>query len=287
MLGLAFPALALGESSSVWVKPLSSFVLPGAGQWIDGQYKEAAAFSGIAAGGLVLHSWASDQDEKQHPCYHSERADNQPKQCNPVPERLKDLGVQYYLAAGGMSAYYSFQSALPARQAEGEFAFLKKPDKVDEILTAPFHFSYVTRWTTFVPLLIPLIGFPGSNHVRFDDAALAGMTSYNAGTWEESFFRGYLMPNFTQTMNSPLMGNVTSSAIFGAAHYGKNGSAFPWPQTVIGFYLGWLTQRNDWSIQESIFIHTWWDVFTLVGEYMRNRDDRGMVLQIPLLSTTF
>lgn len=290
---LFFPLIALGDAfdfslkkdpekkRGVWLAPLTSLVFPGADQWYEGQTTEAAAFTGVAAGGIGLTLYSHKQHLRQEPCY----ANYEPK-CNPDPYRLEDLGQQYYMAAGGMSAYYSFQTAVKQRKADGEFAFIKKPDEMDEILLAPFRFSFLTRWTTFVPLLVPLLAFPGAHHIRFDDSALAAAKSYNAGTWEESFFRGYLMPNMNQSWNSPFLSNAGSSFLFGAAHTGQV-KGFPWPQTLLGFYLGWVTQRNDWSIQESIFIHAWWDVITIVGDYILERDSHDLVIRLPILATTF
>lgn len=51
------------------------------------------------------------------------------------------------------------------------------------------------------------------------------------------------------------------------------------------FYEGWLTQRNDRSIRESIFHHFWYDVVISVTELLV--EERRPVIRITLPTIRF
>lgn len=273
----------------IWIGPLSSLVLPGANQWYEGQLPEGAIFSGVALAGLGLNRYAQIKIDRQEPCYQDDK--NDPYfyyQCNQTPYRLKALGNQMYMASGGLSAYYSFQMAMKQRKEKlGEYGFIKEEDTINDVVLAPFKLSFLTRWTSWVPLGLLALGMR-TTHLRGDDMAIATGESYNAGVWEEGFFRGYLMPAITQSSGSPFLGNFSSNLIFAAGHLPnqKKGN-LPFTEFLAGYYLGWVTQRNKWSIQESVFIHFWVDVIGIVSTYSEDREESRLTLYLPLLQTAF
>ncbi|HXH31467.1 MAG TPA: CPBP family intramembrane glutamic endopeptidase [Bacteriovoracaceae bacterium] len=258
----------------VWSAPLLSFFLPGADQWSEGQYQQGAFYSGIAATGLTAGLLAYKQiDTDCSDCPENE------------PARFLDLGYQLYLGAGSLSAYASFRSAAKVRKKKrNEFAFLETDEPVNEVLLSPFHFSYFKRWTTYVPLAFASLAFMGRGRYHFGDAAFAGAVSYNAGTGEEAFFRGWLMPATREATGSDFLSNFLTAALFSAAH---GTSQIMWPQFFGGFYFGWLTQRNNWSIGESVFVHFWWDVIVIGTEIARTRRDYEAAFFLPLLNFTY
>ena len=78
--------------------------------------------------------------------------------------------------------------------------------------------------------------------------------------------------------------NLTQAAIFGAAHVSED-NPFPVFQTLAGYYFGYLAQRNNWSLQEAIFVHTWWDVIIFAGSFAQG--DKKASIYVPLYQTQF
>lgn len=252
------------RSRTFLLPPLASFIMPGFDQWWEGQTLYGAAYSGVSLFGLGLAT-----------------ADLSPK-LNSDSLRLKFLGLQLYQTAGSMSAYHSFRTAVKTRQPNGDFLFLKHEETPTELLTAPFDFSYLSRPTTYlgIPanllvgiLLAKLQGFSGSSSNSWHmpgatDVFFSGTFSYNAGVGEEALFRGWMMPVAMHYTNSEVASNVLTSLVFGAAHYNSaNPNYIPYSQTIAGFYLGYLAQRNEWKLGESIFVHTWYDVIAFLLSY--------------------
>jgi hypothetical protein len=58
---------------------------------------------------------------------------------------------------------------------------------------------------------------------------------------------------------------VVSSVGFALAHRGT--VQVPLAQLILGYYLGWVSINNQYSLKESIFIHTWWDVIAFAQNY--------------------
>lgn len=267
---------------------LVSFLLPGFDQWVEGQYGPAAFYTGTATAGMFIAANALDENGEIIGSGISERNNN---------FRQYQLGSQLYMAAGSFSAYASFRSAVRSRQAYGQFSFLNKEETTDELLASPFYFSNMIKPTTFLPLLL-LTGLVAvelgqgsdstfqTNGYNGSDFAYGAGFSYLAGTNEEALFRGWLMPVTMQWFKSPFWSNMSTSLLFAAAHISPQ-NRVPWPQFVLGAYLGWVTQRNKWTLQESIFIHTWWDVIAFAAVYMdESRRDQAQI-QVPLINASF
>jgi membrane protease YdiL (CAAX protease family) len=159
---------------------------------------------------------------------------------------------------------------------------LAKEDSPTDILLAPFDMRYMLKATTFVPVGLAVVlaslqqsAFDSAkkdgekeydrSKVTKDDAFYAGAFSFNAGTHEEAVFRGWIMPEFRELTGSDLWSNLIQSTFFALAHLGDN--QLPLPQFGLGYYLGHLTQQNNWSFKESVFIHTWWDIIIFSSMY--------------------
>lgn len=247
------------KKRNYFLPPLVSLVVPGFDQWWEGQYGSAMAYTGTALAGIAYTGLTFHHSDTRH----------------------RELGLQLVSAAGGFSAYHSFRAAVSTRKPNGEFAFLKHEETMGDLLVAPFRFDYMIRPTTLIPVasaaLLAFVVGPKLDHEHIDfrqfsmsDGFFTGAQSYLAGTWEEAAFRGWLYPAFAERWNSPFLSNLFQSAIFGAAHYREG--FIPWPQFLFGFYQGWLTQKREWTISESIFIHTWWDVIIFAGSYAAQGD---------------
>jgi membrane protease YdiL (CAAX protease family) len=265
------PRYAPERPRNYWL-PLASFVLPGLGQYIEQQWEPGFIYTGTAAFGLSLASVAAKRIEK------NKLGELDYDEYNGL-QRQYTYGMQLYMFSGEMSAFHSFRTAVKTRKPGGEFAFLKAEEDPSDLLTAPFEFSMLARPTTYIPMIVglglALATYDPTPHADFDggDAAFAGGVSYNAGVGEEAFFRGYLMPVLREKWGSDFWSNATTATVFGAAHYSER-NKFPVAQALMGYYLGWVSQRNGWSLKESIFIHAWWDVIALGEEVASNKTEK-------------
>jgi membrane protease YdiL (CAAX protease family) len=286
LLALAVPARAQAPSSvappdsfpfspavrSDLLLPLVSILLPGYGQYRQGQVVPGLAYSAVAAGGLFTLFQGSSELARDS------AVPDQPE-LTPKDWRLRRilLGAQAYQGAGFLSAYSAFRTAVPSFQYAGRYRFLT-PDPLPDVLLAPAHFSFLGRPTTFIPLGI-LAGYVGwlvyderQGHPRADwaftgdDVPFSAALSYNAGVTEEAAFRGYLLPVFYEYTHSFFLSNLLQAGLFGAAHY--SGGPIPWPQALLGYYFGYLSERNHWTLSEGIFNHFWWDALLLTGSFL-------------------
>ena len=263
--------------------PIVSFILPGFDQWWEGQYGSAAIYSGAAIGGYV---YANATSTSNHYSEHQQQLkDEADRTGNPQESELdqKDitgrkvvLGELIAQGAGGMSAYQAFRTAVRTRQGHGQYEFLTHEETPLDIMAAPFHFSYMTRPTTYIPLAIGaglaylvVQSGPPDGMVRDGfssaDGFFTGAYSYNAGMHEEAIFRGWLMPVMREYWDSDFWSNAAQSVLFAAAHLNTNPQ--PLPQLLLGYDLGWISQNNGWRISEGVFIHTWWDVLAFASQY--------------------
>jgi membrane protease YdiL (CAAX protease family) len=257
------------------VAPIISFILPGADQWYEGQYAAGSLYTGYSVLGISLAAYQTKRIDELG-------IDNSDPTTLPINSRkqLVALGSQAYMFSGFLSAYHSFRSAANSRP--DEYLFLKNnPDTLANLTVAPFKFSFLSRWTTFVPLGI--IAAAGTFLVSKDkdtyqlapsDAAFAGGISYHAGVGEEAFFRGFLYPLLYEKLDSHLWASVLTSTAFAAGHIsGEN--RLPAFQFMFGTYMDYLTRRNKWSVQENIFIHFWWDVFAIGTSMITDPDNKN------------
>jgi hypothetical protein len=282
------------DRPGIFFPQLVSFFLPGFDQYWEGEYAAGATYSGVALGGILAGDffYKRARDRLGDKFEHEDSGDIETKDRDVRPMQLGDQLLQ---AAGGMSAYHSFRSAAMRRKPYGDFAFLKTQDSPIDVLVAPFQFQYLTRPTTYLPIgiALALVAFESKNSEQVkltgSDIAYSGMFSYNAGVHEEAVFRGWLLPVAREATGSDLGSNLLESAAFAAVHLTT--VSVPWPQFILGMHLGYVTQRNGWSISESAFIHTWWDIITFLGVYSSEAEaivkGPGPTLHLPPISIVF
>ncbi len=254
---------------------LISFGLPGFDQWIEGQYSQASFYSGLGVAAAYLQTEAAEE----------------PKSSKFRREHQK-FSVQLYLTSGALSAYSSFRSAVRTRKTEGKFKFLKHEESADDILAAPFRFSYLKRPTTYIPLalasgyvLAVALSSDKSWALSGEEAAYGTATSYMAGTWEEAVFRGWLMPVQMEAFDSEFWSNTSTAVIFAALHISSE-NKYGIFQFVAGWYFGRVVQKNDWRIGEATFQHFWYDALVFNGlVYALN--GRNGTFRIPAVTIPF
>jgi membrane protease YdiL (CAAX protease family) len=248
--------------------PITSFLLPGFGQWLRGQTTSALTYSSIAIGSANY----ADQSKPKALLNENRTIDFTLKD---VGLRKYLLGLQIYQASGGFSLYHTFRSSVWQRQKFGQYNFLGQGETTLDLLKAPFNYEYLLRPSTFITLAVasgaswylathPTKEFHKSS-LRREDPWFASAFSYGAGTHEEAIFRGWAMPVLHEYGCSEGIANLTQSLLFAAAHLGTNPQ--PWPQFLLGFHLGKISLKNRWMLGESVFIHTWWDVAAFLATY--------------------
>jgi membrane protease YdiL (CAAX protease family) len=275
------PGPEIIRPSSVVLLPVVSVFLPGFGQMAQRRYLSGAAFGAAGFGGLVLATHASYEGDGSledalfdHP-----------------GARRQLYGLGLYQGAGFMSAWDAFQASIPAQQQDkGRFRFLDagQREKPADLLLAPFKPVYLKRPSTYIPLgVLAVLATLGVQGYRVDkgsepglrwrayepgDAFFTGAVSMNAGATEEAMFRGYLFPLFHQWSGERAwVSNPAQALLFAGAHIGGV-SNVPVAQGLLGLYLGWLTQRDDWKIGQAVAIHFWWDVIALSAAMFTRHD---------------
>jgi membrane protease YdiL (CAAX protease family) len=256
------------------ILPGASVILPGFGQYfqsdLSGLAYTAAAVAGlgVAISGLLSMDTAGlDQANVTE-----------------VPDawsyRSFLLGTLAFQGSGFLSAYAAFRSSVPRFQEEdGEYAFLGPPEPVGGLMLSPFRMSHLAEPSAGIPLgaLAGIVayaiadgrhGHPGARWtLSGDDFLFVGAESWNAGVSEEAVFRGWIYPFLYQALGQNYwLANGGQALLFGAAHFDPKSNPVPWPQALLGFYFGWLTRKNGWTLSESIFVHAWWDMLLFTGQ---------------------
>lgn len=273
------PQTTPDEPLNLYWRPLASFVLPGFDQYLQGHTTSGLAYSSAWVSANVWYAnrarklkdaqdemnWKSwSQTEKDDYINHEE-----------LP-RQATLASQYITSVGALSAWHSFRIGVETHRVSGRFGFLKEEETPMDLLAAPFQFSYLQRQTTWIPLLVATgLGALIPNALTEDyqrdpysgsDAFYASAISYNAGVSEEALFRGYMQPLLYDGLNSSLGANSIQALVFALAHRATIDR--PIAQAGMGFYLGWLQEKRNWTLGESIFVHAWWDVLALSSSYI-------------------
>ncbi len=285
------------EAKSDILAPALSLFLPGLDQWWEGEYRAAAAYTGIWVGGSSLAATAIDSLKRREVESGSEIGTDEGLASRDGDVRRAMLGGQMAFAAGSYSTLHAFQNAADSRRESGQYSFMGEQvtgkAAVLDTVAAPFRVSYLSRSSTYIPLGVigALAAYsvksktPGYVNValRDTDYAFGAGYSYLAGTHEEALFRGWMMPLIREYVAGDTTSNILQSLIFALAHRGS--VDLPIPQLLLGYHLGYVTQRNGWTLGEAAFIHTWWDVIAFMAAYSKR--ESPAVLNLPPLSLVF
>ncbi len=180
--------------------------------------------------------------------------------------------------------YSSYRDARIYRENAG-YDYQMPTDSFAEIALSPFSPSILKKpevWGAVLvdlALAITLVHFtsPRDAHIQLSTGPeMNPLFAFPVGISEETFFRGFLLPFFSEYF-TPTGGIILSSIAFGAAHIpnarymtredARSYYALNIPLiTLTGAYLGWLTYKNN-SLKEAVAYHSWYDfiVFSLVS----------------------
>ncbi|MDH4224077.1 MAG: CPBP family intramembrane metalloprotease [Deltaproteobacteria bacterium] len=189
----------------------------------------------------------------------------------------------YGTALLDLEFYSSFAAYRDARQGMGNAGYnTPAPEEsLGDLVISPFRWEFLSRPTTFIPLLFPLYllsqPLDKEQHVIVPDVTITrdDMTKgyfvmHNmVAVGEEAFFRGVLNNSLSHSLG-PGWGLAASSLLFGLAHEGVAGQATIAGAALFGGYLGALQQSNDYKIGEGVAIHFWWN-FLISLSMLRER----------------
>ena len=77
-------------------------------------------------------------------------------------------------------------------------------------------------------------------------------------------------------------GLPSRSAVIRPASSHLNTNPQPIAQLLLGYHLGYVSQKNNWTLGEAIFIHTWWDViaFSTIYHYKQAEPENEAVQRL-------
>lgn len=291
-------ALLLGAGAARGADPelaaAGSLLVPGLGQAANGEYGYGALHLGTYAVLVNNYLTLRESDDYIEP---DDRIDEENHLIR--TNRTTFLADLTASAAFNLSLYSSFGAYRDARLAAGNRGYLTPAprESLGELALSPFRWEFLSRPTTFVPLLLPLyfaLSEPDDDRFLYepddtitrDEMAAGFFVQHNmVATGEESFFRGVLNNGLSDRFGN-FYGLLGSSLLFGLAHQGNPGQATPAGAAVAGLYLGWLQQSNDFQIGQGVAIHFWWNFLISVG-MLAQRDTEEQQVNLFTYATRF
>lgn len=275
------------ERKSLALVPATNIILPGLTQALDGETKKSWFFASYALLGLTINNLATTQK--------NEFLNSESGSYNHFRdlERTEVLGSSIYKHASFLSVYDTFSTRVSSYKKDGKYLFLPADQTLETISKAPMQFHFLSRWTTWLPFVMAI--YFGSNEysrtpppskftMHTIDATVSTFASYTAGTSEEALFRGWAYPVLYENTHSYWLSNSIQALGFAYIHNLEK----PYFQLAFGLYSGWLTQRNNWDMSESIFVHAWWDFFIIGAAYARERSfTKDFHVRLPMFNATF
>ena len=264
------------------LRAAASLIIPGLGQAANGDWAEGGVHLGVALVLVNQYDLLLKRDDYIKP---GDRTDNDR---NIRTNRTTFESEAYGTALTDLSFYSAYGAYRDARQQIGNrgYATPAPQESLAEAAYAPFQWEYLSRPTTWVPVLVALYGAvtpPGAQSYVYapqggltrDEMAAGFAAQYEmVAVGEEAFFRGVLNNGLSSSLGET-WGLVSSSAVFGIAHAGVGAQASGLEAGVFGLYLGWLHQRNDYDMREGIAIHFWWDFLTGIAMLQQRKGQVG------------
>lgn len=282
-------AAARADPAEPWLKGLASVVIPGAGQASNGDYGEAALHFGVFA--VSVYGVIRYQDKSDY-LDADQRYDEDNNR-----EFINKTTLRYDYAARlvtDMALYSGYAAYRDARERDNAGFRTPAPrESLTDLAVAPFSINYLSRPTTFIPLLLEAAvlyhekdskdayGIYRANDVSERDLHVFNLTANEmTAVGEEAFFRGFLNNEFSSRYGDGA-GLVTSSVIFGLAHTGQGQTANALQATAAGFYFGWMHQKNGYAVGEGVTLHYWFNVLAGISAIHNGGSAELLHIQLP------
>ncbi len=269
------PTNAGGFLRSPGMVSLYSFIIPGAGQLVNGDVAEG--IGQYAAASLLA----------QQATKYSEKADFLGSQALTYTDRQ---GVRYdytnentflYNSASRFSLnlmFYSSYAAMRDRYRQLGIRTLNHAvsapqNDFNELALAPFEWSELSKNEVWIPIAIASLGLVQGSEYKirapnisqnFYAATAITSSAYTTAIGEEVFFRGVANTQLSAAWGEN-WGLAGSSIVFGLAHNGAGGSANALQAAAFGAYLGWVHQQNHYDLKATTALHFWWNTLALLS----------------------
>ncbi len=270
------------------VSATGSLFVPGLGQFLNGAYVSGslqyAVYQGLATKSNKYTNMPDfipiDQREVKST---KERRINKTTLNRDVASTLA-FDMQLF------SSYDAYRVARNRPEHADAYRTPAPSENLFDLLLAPYRPRNIFRWTSIIPIFLAAsaaLGTPqkeeyvvrregGLTRQRLRNGQYLQFTGVGLG--EEAFFRGYLNTAFSDAWGET-WGLIASSAIFGLAHNGEQGSFGVVGASLAGLYLGALHQQNHYTLGQVVAIHTWWDILV---SYRATKDRGKANVYVPL-----
>lgn len=230
---------------------IGSFLLPGSMQWMNDRPEEGKLHFLSFATGVAGSAYFSRRSD-----YLSDK------------ERYNDdQSVEYNstgLQAGLFDSLLLNSMFYSSYDAYRDIRYPQEKETLAELALAPFQWQYLTRPTTYGPLLLLAaiatqedFSYQRQGHVTpAQMAAQSAIVNDMTAVGEEAFFRGYLNHELGYQLGESWAIGL-SSVGFGLAHNGEGNQADALSAAFIGGYLAWLHQSNNGRLGENVALHYW------------------------------
>jgi hypothetical protein len=282
-------AAARADPAEPLLKGLASAIIPGAGQASNGDYGEAALHFGVFAVSVYGAIRYKDKSDYLDADQRYDEDNNR--------EFINKTTLHYDYAVrlvSDMTLYSGYAAYRDARQRDNSGFRTPVPrESLGDLAKAPFSFDYLSRPTTFIPLMLEAAALYHEKNskdayaiYRANDVSERDLHVFNltanemTAVGEEAFFRGFLNNEFSSRYGDGT-GLVTSSVIFGLAHTGQGQTANALQATAAGFYFGWLHQKNGYATGEGAALHYWFNVLAGAAAIHNGGSAELLHIQLP------
>lgn len=244
---------------------LFSLVIPGSGHGYQGEWVKGSLFAGVEGAAVSSFLLVRPKDI--------------------ATSLTKAFSFEVAKDTHLYNVYSSYQDARIRNNNKNYNTPIAKHTLWD-LIKSPFSLEYLTRWTFLIPTALSVGVSIYDAHrdrdlIRLGVAKEAsflipyfGASDTAVGIGEESFFRGFLQPEFTDLFGTPWVGVILQGLIFGPAHI-NSGIANVVFATAYGLYEGWVTHRNHYDLREGVASHMWWNFITNISPLFYFDKDKG------------
>ena len=274
------PAKKLPKTCSLncaLLKASSNFLFPGVGQFILGNHRQGATEAGIFSASLLAYSDISSADDFIE---YDDRFDKD-KYLVLHNKTTADADTMNTIATN--TFFYSFYSTYRDAQIGSSAT---KFNSFKQLAKAPINWNLFSDPYVWAPLgaLMTISLFAKqpdedqrikNKNYRYQltDNSQASDYYHNSiidsvaiGIGEEVLFRG-VINHYAINKYGYWGGLIGSSLLFGLAHMGDGFQASPLAASAAGFYFGHIHYNNNYDLQKTVALHTWWDGIVFLKNY--------------------